>query len=551
MISKLVAISQKAFTGWAALAVVLLLQISYFIRHVRDGVLYRDEANDVFTANLPWSELVRFFCSDWDPYVWIITLRLWTGIWGTSEIAARSLPAVAFCAATLIFFRIARRLFGDREEAIAATTIFGLAPPMLTNAIGYARPYALALLTTVWMLDRLMAVLERPSTTRLVFLGLSALAFGNIQPVNYGVAPAFVAWSIWASFATNRDRVERLRLGISVPAIIGVAALPSLVQSLRFGAAETGMAALSPEQFGIVYLIKILWSWTNASVPAIGVFLMYAFDDNPADWLHRVFAKELWWPALLGIVPILWGLSHWVRHICQNVPRSIVLPALLMLILPLIILSFGSLKVERLTTPLRAYSAFGPGLAILMAVLMIRLPFLLSAVSVLSIARASAALLFLWDEPIGKRSDARDAVAWISDLMESDLVLVANPALGPSFHYYSRGSFREIVLPYEGPVLFWNDLQLWKDVKSGTAAKRVEEILFRAADQNRRVWWIWGGVDLAEPPERWAPFYLPDAYQAAQRTFRERFLLKRSAAFNQTLEPFHIELYSPRPPENP
>jgi hypothetical protein len=165
---------------------------------------------------------------------------------------------------------------------------------------------------------------------------------------------------------------------------------------------------------------------------------------------------------------------------------------------------------------------------------------------VLTVARTAAALAFFQEGHPGLRSDARAAAEWVASMAASeDIVLLANPAIGPSFHYYYHGPGREIALPYTGPVLYWNDIRLWKDLNRPGLQEEAAALVRKSKDEHRRVWLIWGGVSLSQPTEYWQPFYAPRSFAGARAVLEEQFRLERSNTFNTTQEPFAILLYAP------
>ncbi|HMP74704.1 MAG TPA: hypothetical protein PKE12_00265 [Kiritimatiellia bacterium] len=538
----------KSRERWAIrglLGATLLLQLGFFLRHVDSPVLYRDEANDVFTARSSWGDLLRHFISDWDPYVWILALKGWTAIWGTSELAARSICWASMSCSVLLFFSVCRRWTRDPLIAASASVLLGLGTPMMMTSIGYARPYALSLLCSVWMLDRCLAFREGPTVRRYILFAVAALAFGNIQPVNYGMAAGLCVLILWERFSAPRTSRAWWRSAALLLLILGAAASPSLLQSLRFGSVDTGLSAVDPQQLGVRFFAALSWKWLGSVCAAVPGVITTAFDDHPAGFFQGLRAGQGRWIGVLVAaiwMGVIWRYARRMRSAgqCQHLVLAAILVAA-----PLLILGIGSLRVDRLTSPIRAYAAYGPGLCLLLVLLVRPWRILVWALPVLTLSRMAAVLLFLQDASIAHRSDAKAATAWMDDVRASDLVLLANPAIGPTFHYYYRGPSTEQVLPYDGPVLYWHDMQLWRDLHDPGMEDRVSAKVLEASRKGERVWFLWGGTPLGEDPLRWHPYYAPRAFMAARRVLDERFVKVRSADFTKTMEPFHVALYEP------
>lgn len=540
--------------SWGArwvLLTVLALQALYFATHVRAPVLYRDEANDYFTATASWPDLARQFVSDWDPYVSMLAERAWVAVFGGSEFALRGLSCASFMLATFLMFRLARGWFRDEWAAAAAATFFGTAGPMLSLSIGYARPYAMASLTSVWVFLRLRAYLEQPDARRLAWFALAAVCFGNMVPGNYAFAAALVAWGgvRMIGMPAPRGRDVWARHLVVIPAVLGLAALPSMVQALRFASVETGMSAASTEHFGLGYFAATAYRMLISLFGPLHAATFYATDDNPGGWMRGLAAGRGWLaPALLAPLLVVM-LRPWLRDLRQRGETRRVLEALLLFAVPIVLLTLGSFRIERLVAPHRAHAAMAIGACLLVVGMLRGSRALVMTCIALVLLRTAAAWTFHGDRWAGRRSDARDAAEAIaSQAGAGDLVVLSNPAIGPTFHYYYRGPGPEIALPYDHPVLYWNDIQLWRDLHDEDLLARTLARLEQALAAGERVWFVLGGVKPDFPIERWEPYYAPAAVKACREIFAARSRLATNMTFATTAEPYQVELYIAQEP---
>lgn len=172
---------------------------------------------------------------------------------------------------------------------------------------------------------------------------------------------------------------------------------------------------------------------------------------------------------------------------------------------------------------------------------------LLWTVLFITILQSASVLLFYQDEEPGMKSDAKAAAAWMQpQVNEDDVILLANPAIGPSFHYYFNGAGREVALPFDGPVLYWNDIQLWKDLNRPGLDEEAEARVAAAFHEGRRVWFVWGGGLMDESSASWHPYFAPRSFEGARRAFHRYFNAITGESFEQTTEQFHVELYEPK-----
>lgn len=531
------------------LLAVLVLQSLYFLSHARDASLHRDEASDYFIAISSWPELVHQFATDWDPYVFLLAQRFWLALVGHSPQHVRSLSWLSLMLATVVMFRVARRWFGNERDAGAAAVFFGCAHPMLTVAVGYARPYTMALLTGLWCFDRLQLYLDRPDRRRAAWLFVAALCFGNIQPVNYALAAAISLWLGWRIVRRSIADWRALwwREGLLPVLVLAVAAAPSLVQALRFAASETGMAAVPAEALSISYLSRVMYGGLLTIFSLLPQVLQYAADDNISGWLRALPAGRGWW-CLVVVLPVLaWACAAWWRALGALRARSQLLECLILSAVPLLLLGLGSFVIDRLAIPFRSYSATALGLCLLLTGLLRAFPAVLSLAVVLVLLRAAAVWTFFNLGSPGRWSDARDAAAFMTGQEQpTDLVVLANPALGPSFHYAHGGTPAEVALPYEHPVRYWNDIQLWRDLTTPGFEKPALQRVADALAAGRRVWFVWGGGSLDAPPEAWHPYFAPAAYRAARTLLDERARMVTNAWFERTGDPYRVELHEPR-----
>jgi uncharacterized membrane protein len=106
--------------------------------------LWRDEAFSYFMAKQPFFELLKSTAIDFNPPLYYLLLKLWTYLFGASEIALRSLSLIFFLATIYVFYLIIRNLFHyDYIKTFGFLTLLFLNPNLIFYAFE-ARMYAMS-----------------------------------------------------------------------------------------------------------------------------------------------------------------------------------------------------------------------------------------------------------------------------------------------------------------------------------------------------------------------------------------------------------------------
>jgi len=125
----------------AALAAALLGSVLVWLVPIRSA-LWFDETISYWQISAGFRPIWSRQGLSFPAYNYI--LWIWTKIFGTSEVALRSLSVLAMLAAVYVLYRIAREFF-ETSVAVAACVVFCLHPIVVYAAID-ARPYAFAVL---------------------------------------------------------------------------------------------------------------------------------------------------------------------------------------------------------------------------------------------------------------------------------------------------------------------------------------------------------------------------------------------------------------------
>ena len=139
--------------------------------------LWLDEAYAVLTAHRSPSAIVEALWTDGNPPGFYWLLHLWTSIFGTSEAAVRSLPALFGVAAVLAVWFVGRRVFPDRPRLATLAALVLAVSPLDVYYAHECRAYALMPLLGVLALGTLHEALTTARARPFLLHGL-VLAIG-------------------------------------------------------------------------------------------------------------------------------------------------------------------------------------------------------------------------------------------------------------------------------------------------------------------------------------------------------------------------------------
>jgi 4-amino-4-deoxy-L-arabinose transferase-like glycosyltransferase len=233
------------------------------------------------------------------PPLYYIVAWVWAKVFGTDEVALRSLSAVIGTATIPLAFALGRRVAGRTAGLVAAALC--AFNPLLVWYSQEARSYALLVLLSGLTLLAMLDALERPDRRR---LGLWALAATAALATHYFAGFLIAAEAAWLLYRSP----ARARVGgaAAVVAAAALALLPLALHQRSTGAAAfisaSGIGrrlAQIPKQFAIGYQgpLEVVLTVLAALLLAYGVLRLVASAAGPSR--HRAFVL-----AVLGLAAI-------------------------------------------------------------------------------------------------------------------------------------------------------------------------------------------------------------------------------------------------------
>jgi mannosyltransferase len=421
--------------------------------------LWYDEGISAHQLTRTFAEIVRASALDTHPPGYYWTLKAWGDVFGSSELALRSLSAVWGVAAVLLTSLIGRRLFGTLVGTLAAV-LLALAPLAVyysQEVRMYAQVTALGLLAVYAYSTRTYWLYAAAGMATLYsqYLGVALLLAVNLHALIWWRSRSRREWLTW--MAAN--------------AAIAVAFLPWLPAFIdqQTHALNTsprtiaGLAQATLTAYGGGVAQSEVFLWTGAVLVALAAVAVSLSGDR-----YGVTLALCVWLLPLGLVVFLG---------CRA----------------------GLFEVRYLVLGL-------PGLALLVSAALVRLtpkPLLIAPVGAL-IAPAAMGLTAQYFDPVLARDNYRGLVADIErEARPADAILLVAPNQVEIFGYYYHGGLPMIGLPAQRPIDPADTLQ------------RLEAL----REAHERVWLVSWAMAEADPKGVIASWLADNGYQATHQWY--------------------------------
>ena len=268
---------QRAAHVATALAVVGVVVVAVVLRFWTRSPLWLDEALSVNIARLPFDEMVDALRRDGHPPLYYLLLHVWTEVFGTGNLAVRSLSGI-FAVATLAVAWPAGRRYGGRAAAVALVVLLASSPFAVRYATE-ARMYSLVafLVLSGWLAVR--NVLERPTWPWRAAL---AACTGFLLLSHYwafyvlAVVGGMLLWLAWRRTGDERRRAGQALLTMAAGSLLFLPWLPSFLEQ----AGSTGTPWGRPDRPANLVMVTLTdWGggpYGEAQLLGIGLLFLVA-----------------------------------------------------------------------------------------------------------------------------------------------------------------------------------------------------------------------------------------------------------------------------------
>ena len=287
--------------------------VGLVLRFVASSALWLDEAISVDFARLSIGRLDNGLRQDGHPPLYYVLLHGWTSLFGTSDVAVRSLAGVISVATLPLVWAAGRRLGGRRTAAIALVLM--ATSPFAIRYATEARMYALVTLLALAGYLAVLRALESPNLGRLALV--SVLTAASLYTHYWGLWLAGGASVIL--LVTSQRQAERRpgsRRVMAAMALGGLAFVPWL-PILLYQARHTGTPwakSVEPLDAGFDTLIDFgggKWAGGRLLGPILAVLVLFALIARPLDrWRMELDLRTL--PgarALIGVATATMALG--------------------------------------------------------------------------------------------------------------------------------------------------------------------------------------------------------------------------------------------------
>ena len=204
-------------------AVVAVVVVGVVLRFLTLSHLWLDEALTVNISRLPVGDLLEWLKHDGHPPLYYLALHFWTAVFGSSDVAVRTLSAL-FSVATLPLIWVAGVRIGARRAAVAALVLLAASPFAIRFATE-ARMYSLLGLLAVVGYLFLQRFLERPSVGSGIGVAVSS---GLLALTHYWAFYLLVTVAVMLLVRARRNHDRTSLLAVVAMAAGGLLFIPWL-----------------------------------------------------------------------------------------------------------------------------------------------------------------------------------------------------------------------------------------------------------------------------------------------------------------------------------
>lgn len=219
--------------SWLLAGVAAIVVGGVVLRFAAQSPLWLDEALSVNIAALPLGDMLEALRRDGHPPLYYLLLHGWIQLFGTGDLAVRSLSGVAAVAALPLAWQAGRR-YGGRACALATLVLLASSPFAVRYATE-ARMYSLLVLLVLagWLAVR--RAREEPTAARLVVVAVvgALLLLTHYWSIYLlAVVGAMSLWRAWRGPAEHRRTWRALAVAVAASIIGFLPWLPAFLEQM-------------------------------------------------------------------------------------------------------------------------------------------------------------------------------------------------------------------------------------------------------------------------------------------------------------------------------
>ena len=194
---------------WIALSAGVITYSGLTLATITGSSIWFDEAFSAYLTRFNFLDIARYTSTDVHPPVYYWILKLWTELFGTSEVAFRSLSTLFGVTAIVFGFLIVKRLFGRRAAWVSL--LFLSLSPMLIRYGQEARMYTLSATITLAVTYVLTFAIKSKARKPWIIYGI-LVSLG--MWVHYFTALVWLSHWVWRAIVVRQTgaRGKKFRL---------------------------------------------------------------------------------------------------------------------------------------------------------------------------------------------------------------------------------------------------------------------------------------------------------------------------------------------------
>jgi uncharacterized membrane protein len=226
--------------------VVLVMVAALVLRFWTRSDLWLDEALTVNIARLPIHEIPSYLKRDGAPPLFYVLLHFWMGVFGTSDVAVRSLAGV-FGVVTVPLAWLAGKRLGGPKVGWAAMLLVATSP-FATRYDTETRMYSLVVLLTVLGFLALDRSLRNPRPGNLIALGAVTGLLLYTHYWSLYLIGTTMLWLAWQSWRGRPQWIRGARASLAA-AVVGCLTFLPWLPTFLYQSKHTGTPWATPANF--------------------------------------------------------------------------------------------------------------------------------------------------------------------------------------------------------------------------------------------------------------------------------------------------------------
>ena len=225
---------------------VLVMVFAVVLRFWTRSDLWLDEALTVNIARLPVHEIPSYLRRDGAPPLFYVLLHFWMGLFGSSDIAVRSLPGVFGVVTVPLAWLAGKRLGGPRVGWAAMLLV--ATSPFATRYDTETRMYSLVVLLTVCGFLALDRSLQRPRPGNLIAVGAVTGLLLYTHYWSLYLIGTTMLWLAWQSWRGRPQWIRGARASLAAT-VVGCLTFVPWLPTFLFQSKHTGTPWATPANF--------------------------------------------------------------------------------------------------------------------------------------------------------------------------------------------------------------------------------------------------------------------------------------------------------------